>query len=73
MEMIDLVNSVIIYLSPSHMVNFPNWIPDSDTHNTALLNLFISSDASNCSTMVFPPLESFDHVVVSVSIDLPIN
>ena len=37
------------------------------------LDLFISSDASICSTMAFPPLGNSDHVVVSVSIDFPIN
>ena len=30
-------------------------------------------DASICSTMAFPPLGNSDHVVVSVSIDFPIN
>ena len=55
------------------MVNFPTLIPDCDSHSPALLNLFISSDASICSTMVFPPLGNSDHVVVSVSIDFPIN
>ena len=54
------------------MVNFPTWIPDSDSQSPALLDLFISSD-SNCSTMVFPPLGNYDHVVVSFSIDFPIN
>ena len=37
------------------------------------LDLFISSDASICSTMAFPPLGNSDHVVVSVSIDFPTN
>ena len=55
------------------MVNFPTWIPDCDSHSPALLDLFISSDASICSTMVFPPSENSDHVVVSVSIDFPTN
>ena len=55
------------------MVNFPTWIPDSDSQSLALLDLFISSDVSNCSAMVFPPLGNYDHVVVSVSIDFPIN
>ena len=53
------------------MVNFPTWIPDCDSHSPALLDLFISSDASICSTMTFPPLGNSDHVVVSVSIDFP--
>ena len=54
------------------MVNFSTHIPDCDSHNSALLNLFRSSDASICSTMAFPPLGNFD-VVVSVSIDFPTN
>ena len=55
------------------MVNFPSRIPDCDSHRPALLDLFLSSDASICSTMVFPPLGNSDHVVVSVSIDFPLN
>ena len=55
------------------MVNFLSRIPYCDSHNPALLDLFISSDASVCSTMAFPPLGNSDHVVVSVSIDFPIN
>ena len=54
-------------------VNFPTRIPDCDSHSPALLDLFISSDASICSTMAFPPLGNSDHVVVSVSIDFPTN
>ena len=57
----------------THIVNFPTWIPDCDSHSPALLDLFISSDASICSTMAFPPLGNSDHAVVSVSIDFPIN
>ena len=38
-----------------------------------LFGLFLSSDASSCSTMTFPPLGNSDHVVVSVSIDFPTN
>ena len=56
----------------TQMVNFPTRIPDCDSHSPALLDLFISSDASICSTMAFPPLGNSDHVV-SVSIDFPIN
>ena len=55
------------------IVNFPTRIPDCDSHNPALLDLFISSDASICSTMVFCPLGNSDHVIVSVSIDFPVN
>ena len=55
------------------MVNFPTRIPDCDSHSPALLDLFISSDASICSTVAFPPLGNSDHAVVSVSIDFPKN
>ena len=41
-----------------------------DSHSLVLLDLFISSDAI-CSTMAFPPFGNSDHVVVSVSIDVP--
>ena len=54
------------------MVNFPTGIPDCDSHSPALLDLFISSDTSICSTMDFPLFGNSDHVV-SVSIDFPIN
>ena len=55
------------------MVTFPTRITDCDSHSPAPLDLFISSDASVCSTMAFPPLGSSDHVVVSVFIDFPLN
>ena len=57
----------------NQIVNFPTRIPDCDSHSPALLNLFISSDASICSTIAFPPLGNSDHVLVSVSIDFPSN
>ena len=66
-ELIDLVNSVIIFL---FQMSFPTYIPDCGSHSPALLNLFLSSDASICSTMAFPPLGNSDHIV-SVSIDFP--
>ena len=50
------------------MVNSPIWIPDCDSRNPALLNLFLSFNTSICSTMAFLPLGNSDHVVVSVSI-----
>ena len=57
----------------TQIVNFPTQIPCCGSHSSALLDLFISSDASICSTMAFLPLDNSDHVVVSVSIDFPIN
>ena len=55
------------------MVDFPTRIPDCDSHSPALLDLFLSSDGSICSTMAIPPLGNSDHVVVSVSNDFPTN
>ena len=72
-ELIDLVNSVIISNDLTQMVNFPTWIPDCDSHGPALLDLFLTSDASICSTTAFPPLGNSNHVFVSVSIDFPSN
>ena len=57
----------------TQMVNFPTRIPDCDSHSPALLDLFLSSEASICSTMAFLLLGYSDHVVVSVSIDFPSN
>ena len=76
-ELIDLVNSVIIFVIISNdltqMYNFPAQIPDCDPHSPALVDLFISSDASICSAMAFPPLGNSDHVIVLVSIDFLSN
>ena len=43
-----------------------------NSHSTALLDLFISSDAIICSKMAFPPVGSSEHVV-SISIDFLSN
>ena len=53
------------------MVNFPTRMPGCDSHSPALLDVFLASDASICSTMAFSPFGNSDHVVVSVSIDFP--
>ena len=57
----------------TNMVNFPSWIPDSDSYSLAYLDFFLSSDTSICSTMAFPALGNSDHVVVSVPINFPLN
>ena len=57
----------------TQMVNLPTRISDCNSHSPALLDLFLSSDASVCSAMDFSPLGNSDHVVVSVSIDFPSN
>ena len=48
------------------MVNYATLIQDCDSDSPALLDLFLSSNASICSTMAFNPLGNSDHVVVSV-------
>ena len=55
----------------TRVVNFPARIPACDSHSPAILDLFISSDNSICSTKAFPPLGNSDPIVVSVSIDFP--
>ena len=54
------------------MVDLPTRIPEFDSHSPALLDLFISSDASICSAVAFSPLRNFDHVAVLVSIRMPL-
>ena len=53
------------------MVNFPTRIPDCDSHSPAVLDFFLSFDASICYTLAFPPLGNSAHV--SVSIYFPSN
>ena len=72
-ELIDVVNNVNFSNDLTRMVNFLTLILGCDSHSPAVLDLFISSDASIYSTMAFPPLGNSDHVVVSVSIDFPYN
>ena len=62
------ISNVII-----QMVNSLTWIPDCDPNSPALLDLFLSSDPSICSTVGFHGLGNFGHVAVSVSMDFPSN
>ena len=55
----------------TQMFNCPTRITDCNFHSSAILNLFLSSDASICFALLFPPLGNSDHAVVSVSIDFP--
>ena len=67
----ELCYNISILNDVTQMVNFPTWIPDCGSHS--LLDLSLSSDTSICSTMAFRRLGNSDHVIVSVSIDLPSN
>ena len=44
----------------TQMVNIPTRIPACHSHSSAHLDLFLSSDASICSTKAFPPLQNSD-------------
>ena len=69
MELIDLMNSVMIFVilnDLTQMVNFP-----SRTHEPVCLDLFVLSLV--LSTVSFPPLQNSDHLVVSVSLDFSSN
>ena len=72
-ELINLVNSVIIFLSQMTLLRWLTFLLGSQIVIliTLLLDLFLTSDASICSMMAFPPLGNSDHV--SVSIDFPIK
>ena len=71
-ELIDLVNSVIIFLSQMTLLKWLTFLLGSQTAMVLLFSI-LTSYASICSTMAFPPLENSDHVVVSVSIYFPSN
>ena len=79
-ELIDLVNSVIIFLSQMTLLRWLTFLLGSQTIILIVLlfwiYLFLLTlvfDASICSTMAFLPLGNSDHVVASVSIDFPSN
>ena len=64
-ELIDLVDSVIIFLSKTTL---PRWITFLLAFKTVILTvllfwIFLFLDSSICSKMAFPPLGNFDHVV----------
>ena len=69
----ELCYNLFISSNLTQMVNFPTQFPDCHPHSPALLNLFISSDTSICSTVAFHPLGNSDHVIVSVSIEFLSN
>ena len=70
-ELIDLVNSILIFLFQMTLLRWITFLLWSQT--VILWDLFISSDASICSTMAFPPLGNSDYVVLSASFDFPSN
>ena len=73
----DLVNLVIIFIYQMTLFRWLTFLLGScdgcHSCGSALLDLFLSSDASISSPMAFSPLGNSDHVVVSASIDFPLN
>ena len=55
------------------MVSFPTQTPDCVSRNLSLFHLFLFPDASICTAMAVPTLENFDHVIVSVYNNFPVN
>ena len=71
-ELIDLVNSVIFFLSQMTLLKWLTFLLGSQTVMILLFSI-LTSYASICSTMAFPSLQNCDPVVVSVSIEFPSN
>ena len=69
----EIVIFVILSNDLTQMVNFTIWIPDSDFQFPALLDLFLSFDASIRFAMSFPLFGNSEHRAVSISIDFPSN
>ena len=68
-----MANSGIVSYDLTQMVNVPTEMPGCDFHRPALLDFFLSSDASICSTVAFLPLENSDYIVVSIPTGFPSN
>ena len=68
MELIDLVNSVIIFLSQMTLLRWLTFLPESLTVTLTVLLFWIYSFFL---TLVFARLGNSDYVVFSVSIDFP--
>ena len=69
-ELVELVNSVITFLSQMTLLRWLTFLLGS---HTALLDFFRSSDAIIRYTMAFRPLRNCDDAVASVSIDYQSN
>ena len=70
-EMIDLVNSVIIFLCQTNLLIWLTLLLMPQTLVLTVLLSFLSFNTSICSTMAFPPLGNSDHVAITISTDFP--
>ena len=75
MDLIDLVNSVIIFLPQTTLLSWLTFLLRSQLwlSQSCFFYFFISSDASICFTMAFTPFGNSDLVVVSVCSGFPWN
>ena len=71
-RVVGLCCNVLISNDITEIVIFPTRIPDCDSYRPALLDFFLSSNPTICSTVLFPPLGNSDHVI-SVCIDFSSN
>ena len=53
----EICHSFSISNNRTYIVNFPTWIPNCDSYSPALLDFFLSSNASICSTVALAPWE----------------
>ena len=71
-EVLSIKSSANVFVFEDFNVHYKDWLTFILGSQTVILRVcsfgFISSDASICSTMAFPPLGNSDHVVYSVSI-----
>ena len=80
-EVFSINPSANVFVFGNFNVHLKDWLtysgrtdrPGELCYNFSISNDLLSSDASICSTMAFPPFGNSDHVVVSVSIDFPVN
>ena len=80
-EVFSINPSANVFVFGDFNVHHKDWLtysgrtdrPGELCYNFSISNDLLSSDASICSTMAFPPFGNSDHVVVSVSIDFPVN
>ena len=75
MELINLVNSVIIFLFQMTLLRWLTFLLGYQTVILIVLLfwIYLFLDASICSTMAFLLLGNSDHLVASVSSDFPSN
>ena len=80
-EVFSINPSANVFVFGDFNIHHKDWLtysgrtdrPGELCYNFSISNDLLSSDASICSTMAFPPFGNSDHVVVSVSIDFPVN